>query len=327
MLWLNLVESPSAGVVLTDAMHLHVDRVFYDYSSTSPTALVQEVAAALHGRRADSIALIVVGTAGRLLLLGPPQVPPSPSSPSSPSFSRSSGSVHGNGGGTAGESQIEVVLSAESIESDPVARECVQGLAAHVKGGRIDFLATAAASEPGGKRLHQKLQGLCGNVVVVLSSHVGSSEVSIGRQRSVGDAAPLHDVSAEDPGVSHGVPDIGTVYEQYFNLAQLRHWAGPHTQTLAEYDRVRTVGRGAFGSAVLYRRLDDRKYVILKEVDLHTLTVKERQLALNEHVVLGMLDHPNIIKYALASLYAVAGLGQCSGGAGTGALHARVWGR
>lgn len=96
---------------------------------------------------------------------------------------------------------------------------------------------------------------------------------------------------------SHGNADIDVVYAQYFNLEKIQEWVGPYTQTLAEYDFIRTVGQGAFGSAKLYQKRDDCTYVILKAVNLHRLSTKERQLALNEHVVLGMLDHPNVIRY------------------------------
>ena len=84
---------------------------------------------------------------------------------------------------------------------------------------------------------------------------------------------------------------------QYFAAEKIGRWVGPHTQTLAEYEKVCIVGKGAFGSAVLYRKRDDGMYVVLKAVDMHQLETYERQLALNEHVVLGTLDHINIIRY------------------------------
>ena len=74
-------------------------------------------------------------------------------------------------------------------------------------------------------------------------------------------------------------------------------WVGPYTQTLAEYERVRVVGQGAFGSAVLYRKRDDGSYVILKAIHLHSLNTKERQLALNEHVVLSMVRIAILVTY------------------------------
>ena len=46
--------------------------------------------------------------------------------------------------------------------------------------------------------------------------------------------------------------------------------------------QIRTVGKGAYGAAVLYRKKDDDSLVILKEINMHELSYTERQLALNE---------------------------------------------
>uniref|UniRef100_A0A4W3K3S4 non-specific serine/threonine protein kinase n=1 Tax=Callorhinchus milii TaxID=7868 RepID=A0A4W3K3S4_CALMI len=71
----------------------------------------------------------------------------------------------------------------------------------------------------------------------------------------------------------------------------------PHSQTLAEFEKIHTVGKGAYGTAVLYRKKDDDSLVILKEINMHELNHIERQRAMNEVKVLSMLDHPNIISY------------------------------
>ncbi|XP_062922108.1 serine/threonine-protein kinase Nek9-like isoform X5 [Mobula hypostoma] len=71
----------------------------------------------------------------------------------------------------------------------------------------------------------------------------------------------------------------------------------PHPQTLAEFEKIHVVGKGAYGTAVLYRKKDDDSLVILKEINMHELNHIERQRALNEVKVLSMLDHPNIINY------------------------------
>lgn len=54
---------------------------------------------------------------------------------------------------------------------------------------------------------------------------------------------------------------------------------------------------GAFGTAVLYRRLSDSKMIVLKEINMGDLSAAERQMALNEVEVLSVLHHPNIIRY------------------------------
>ncbi|CAB3408127.1 unnamed protein product [Caenorhabditis bovis] len=63
------------------------------------------------------------------------------------------------------------------------------------------------------------------------------------------------------------------------------------------YERIRTVGKGAFGSAVLYRRRDDSSLVIIKEINMYDLDSSQRRLALNEVSLLSRIEHPNIIAY------------------------------
>ncbi|XP_048340893.1 serine/threonine-protein kinase Nek9 isoform X1 [Sphaerodactylus townsendi] len=63
------------------------------------------------------------------------------------------------------------------------------------------------------------------------------------------------------------------------------------------YAPIRNLGRGAFGEATLYRRTEDDSLVVWKEVDLTRLSEKERRDALNEIVILALLQHDNIIAY------------------------------
>ncbi|XP_001660519.2 serine/threonine-protein kinase Nek8 [Aedes aegypti] len=66
---------------------------------------------------------------------------------------------------------------------------------------------------------------------------------------------------------------------------------------LSGYRRVRTVGQGSFGVAVLYERLSDGQVVVMKQINLSDLTKSERDLAMNEVEVFSKLHHPNIIAY------------------------------
>eukprot|EP00039_Didymoeca_costata_P007607 m.101671 g.101671 ORF g.101671 m.101671 type:complete len:698 (+) comp13751_c0_seq2:108-2201(+) len=66
---------------------------------------------------------------------------------------------------------------------------------------------------------------------------------------------------------------------------------------MESYEKIRTVGRGAYGVVVLCRRLSDNSLVIIKEIPVEEMTTEERQAALNEVKVLDMLNHPNIIAY------------------------------
>ncbi|GFT47521.1 hypothetical protein NPIL_194351 [Nephila pilipes] len=70
-----------------------------------------------------------------------------------------------------------------------------------------------------------------------------------------------------------------------------------HMQNLSGYEKIRTVGKGAFGTAVLYRKKYDDSLVIVKEINMHDLTASERQLAINEISVLSLLNHENIVSY------------------------------
>lgn len=51
---------------------------------------------------------------------------------------------------------------------------------------------------------------------------------------------------------------------------------------MALFEKIRTVGKGAYGAAILYRKKDDDSLVILKEVNLMDLSKAERSLAMNE---------------------------------------------
>ncbi|XP_022092238.1 serine/threonine-protein kinase Nek8-like [Acanthaster planci] len=64
-----------------------------------------------------------------------------------------------------------------------------------------------------------------------------------------------------------------------------------------KYEKIRVVGRGAYGTVYLCRRLSDQELVIIKQIPVEQMTGEERQVAVNESKVLAMLDHPNIIKY------------------------------
>ncbi|GIY41712.1 hypothetical protein CDAR_428491 [Caerostris darwini] len=68
-------------------------------------------------------------------------------------------------------------------------------------------------------------------------------------------------------------------------------------QNLSGYEKIRTVGKGAFGTAILYRKKYDDSFVIVKEINMHDLTASERQLAINEISVLSLLNHENIVSY------------------------------
>ncbi|XP_064645738.1 uncharacterized protein LOC135499037 [Lineus longissimus] len=138
---------------------------------------------------------------------------------------------------------------------------------------RLDFLAcNAAQGQDGGQGIVNELEALLG--------------VSVGLSRDIVGAELVKDPSSKS-----------TVGELYFRLECLRGWSGHYQQSMAGFEKIRTVGKGAYGAAVLYRKRDDDSLVILKEINMHDLNAAERQLALNEVKVLAILDHPNIISY------------------------------
>eukprot|EP00761_Pharyngomonas_kirbyi_P009801 gb/GECH01009819.1/.p1 GENE.gb/GECH01009819.1/~~gb/GECH01009819.1/.p1 ORF type:complete len:114 (+),score=17.48 gb/GECH01009819.1/:1-342(+) len=63
------------------------------------------------------------------------------------------------------------------------------------------------------------------------------------------------------------------------------------------YEKIKVVGKGTFGSAVLVRSKEDGNKYIIKQINLATMPKSEREEAMNEVRVLRQLDHPNIVRY------------------------------
>ncbi|XP_045930843.1 serine/threonine-protein kinase Nek8 isoform X2 [Micropterus dolomieu] len=66
---------------------------------------------------------------------------------------------------------------------------------------------------------------------------------------------------------------------------------------MEKYEKIKVVGRGAFGIVHLCRRRNDGAFVILKEIPVEQMSRDERLAAQNECQVLKLLNHPNIIEY------------------------------
>lgn len=62
------------------------------------------------------------------------------------------------------------------------------------------------------------------------------------------------------------------------------------------YTKVREVGSGSFGKAILVKDVEGRQYV-LKAIDISRMDSKERRDAVNEVRVLSSLKHPYIVSY------------------------------
>ncbi|KAH9589142.1 Protein kinase domain [Trypanosoma melophagium] len=66
---------------------------------------------------------------------------------------------------------------------------------------------------------------------------------------------------------------------------------------MEKYTKVRVLGKGSFGSAILIKRRSDNALLVIKEVFLGKMSRKEREEARHECRVLQQLNHPNIVRY------------------------------
>eukprot|EP00931_Biecheleriopsis_adriatica_P104333 TRINITY_DN79016_c0_g1_i1.p1 TRINITY_DN79016_c0_g1~~TRINITY_DN79016_c0_g1_i1.p1 ORF type:complete len:840 (+),score=193.39 TRINITY_DN79016_c0_g1_i1:89-2608(+) len=64
-----------------------------------------------------------------------------------------------------------------------------------------------------------------------------------------------------------------------------------------KYERLRELGRGSYGCAVLVRERQTRKQRVVKEIDLSRMPASAQREAKNEVDVLKSLSHPNIVAY------------------------------
>ena len=67
--------------------------------------------------------------------------------------------------------------------------------------------------------------------------------------------------------------------------------------TYHEYERVRVLGRGQHGSAVLLRHWETGACVVSKEVLIDGMDVEELEKVTNEVLILSTLHHPNITAF------------------------------
>jgi len=66
---------------------------------------------------------------------------------------------------------------------------------------------------------------------------------------------------------------------------------------MENYRKVEIVGKGSFGCAVLVQNVHDRKYYIMKIIDVSKMDRKQKEEALNEVTFLKAMRHPYIITY------------------------------
>jgi NIMA (never in mitosis gene a)-related kinase len=64
-----------------------------------------------------------------------------------------------------------------------------------------------------------------------------------------------------------------------------------------QYKRIKVVGKGTFGQAVLVQNKKDGKHYIIKQINIASMSEREKQESLNEVKVLSGLRHTNIVQY------------------------------
>ncbi|XP_057696978.1 serine/threonine-protein kinase Nek1 isoform X3 [Corythoichthys intestinalis] len=84
-----------------------------------------------------------------------------------------------------------------------------------------------------------------------------------------------------------------------------------------KYEKVKKIGEGSFGKAVLVKDKEDGHQYVIKEVSISGMSEKARQESRKEVAVLANMSHPNIVKYKESfeeggCLYIV--MGYCEGG-------------
>ncbi|KAK2184928.1 hypothetical protein NP493_249g12003 [Ridgeia piscesae] len=63
------------------------------------------------------------------------------------------------------------------------------------------------------------------------------------------------------------------------------------------YTRIRVIGRGSYGEVWLVKHKKDKKQYVLKKMDIHNASKRERKAAEQEAKLLSKLRHPNIVGY------------------------------
>jgi len=67
--------------------------------------------------------------------------------------------------------------------------------------------------------------------------------------------------------------------------------------SMNDFQMLRQLGKGAFGSVSLVKRKEDNQIYAMKRVKISSLNAKEKENALNEIRILAFFSHPNIVGY------------------------------
>lgn len=64
-----------------------------------------------------------------------------------------------------------------------------------------------------------------------------------------------------------------------------------------KYEKVKKIGEGSFGKAILVKSKEDGHQYVIKEINISGMSNKERQESRKEVAVLANMSHPNIVQY------------------------------
>uniref|UniRef100_A0A4W6E4W1 non-specific serine/threonine protein kinase n=1 Tax=Lates calcarifer TaxID=8187 RepID=A0A4W6E4W1_LATCA len=64
-----------------------------------------------------------------------------------------------------------------------------------------------------------------------------------------------------------------------------------------KYEKVKKIGEGSFGKAILVKSKEDGRQYVIKEISISGMPSKERQESRKEVAVLAKMSHPNIVQY------------------------------
>ncbi|XP_064632809.1 serine/threonine-protein kinase Nek4-like isoform X2 [Lineus longissimus] len=67
--------------------------------------------------------------------------------------------------------------------------------------------------------------------------------------------------------------------------------------SLDDYSKSKVIGKGSYGEVWLSKHKKDKKQYVLKKIDLHNASKRERKAAEQESKLLSRLKHPNIVAY------------------------------
>ncbi|XP_029057495.1 serine/threonine-protein kinase Nek1 isoform X4 [Monodon monoceros] len=86
---------------------------------------------------------------------------------------------------------------------------------------------------------------------------------------------------------------------------------------MEKYVRAQKIGEGSFGKAILVNSIEDGRQYVIKEINISSMSSKEREESRREVAVLANMKHPNIVQYRESfeengSLYIV--MDYCEGG-------------